>query len=116
MAKLTQGRCGQPIYRAFGGCDFPNPVPRVINSLRLELIGESSLVPASAGFFFSPLMMLGYVLLQVVRVKESELARGLWCPEAARELRRGWLSRTSFQLNSGRRRSGSAGWRASDRG
>ena len=34
-----------PQYQAFGGCKHPNNIFRMINSLRLELMDESSFVP-----------------------------------------------------------------------
>ena len=43
-------------YRSFGGCDYPNSIVRMINSLRIELADESGLIPrAELKPLFSPL-------------------------------------------------------------
>ena len=74
-------------YQAFGGCQAANNVLRMVNSLRLELMDESSLVPEpSWNSTFSPLFLKGDALLQFVVMDPAfaDVSR-LWIPESVRE-------------------------------
>ena len=72
-------------WRAFGGCEAKRSLPEAMNSLRLELMDESGIVTTSSNynFYYSPLCVLGNVLLQVIVVDGIDMA-GLWSPEVAR--------------------------------
>jgi len=72
---------------AFGGCSHPNNVLRMLNSLRLELMDEASMILKHTNMAAcSPLCILDDVLLQVVLVSQSWVDQAaLWCPESVRE-------------------------------
>jgi len=71
---------------AFGGCDHPTSVLRMLNSLRLELMDEAALILKHRNVVsFSPLCIRGDTLLQVVLVPQSWVEQAaLWCPESVR--------------------------------
>ena len=71
---------------AFGGCDYPNSVLRMLNSLRLELMDEAALNLKHRNVVsFSPLCIRGDTLLQVVLVPQRWVEQAaLWCPESVR--------------------------------
>ena len=70
----------------FGGCNHANNLPRMINSLRLELMDEAALVilEGDEDAYFHDLCVVGDCLVQVVVLKELP-ATGLFCPEKARQ-------------------------------
>ena len=72
---------------AFGGCRHPNNVLRMLNSLRLELVDEASVILKHTNMAAcSPLCILDNALLQVVLVPQSWVDQAaLWCPESVRE-------------------------------
>jgi len=72
---------------AFGGCERPHSVLRMLNSLRLELMDEASMILKYSNMAAcSPLCIMGNALLQVVLVPQSWVDQAaLWCPESVRE-------------------------------
>jgi len=71
-------------YQTFGGCNFPNNIFRMINSLRLELMDESSILLSNDIVInISSLFIIDKCLIQVVYVKDD--LYNLWNPEKARE-------------------------------
>eukprot|EP01061_Rhynchopus_euleeides_P042695 TRINITY_DN7447_c0_g1_i1.p1 TRINITY_DN7447_c0_g1~~TRINITY_DN7447_c0_g1_i1.p1 ORF type:complete len:388 (+),score=92.35 TRINITY_DN7447_c0_g1_i1:366-1529(+) len=87
LCVFQQGRRGT--MRTAGGCNFPNAVPRMINSMRLELMDELGIILTSDSLIrASPLYLLPEgrktcTLLQVLLVKEKALG-DLWSAEHAR--------------------------------
>ena len=74
-----------PQWSAFGGCQAKKSLIEAMNSLRLELMDESGIVTTSANYHFrySPLCILGNVLLQVIAADGIDTEE-LWSPEVAR--------------------------------
>eukprot|EP00760_Papus_ankaliazontas_P028033 PhM_4_TR3492/c0_g1_i2/m.96859 len=79
--------------QAFGGCRTANSIFRMVNSLRLELMDESSLLTTEAAFVrASPLYCLGDVLVQVFVYDRTKIGDGtkesvrrtLFSPERSR--------------------------------
>jgi hypothetical protein len=69
---------------AFGGSNGSKYIFQIINSSRLELMDESSLVPKETDrCAWSPLCVLNNVLLQVIRVPDVD-PDSLWIPEDIR--------------------------------
>ena len=92
--KLIVNRSGMKLsakIKTAGGCNYPNGVPRMVNSLRLELMDEFGLILTPENMLrISPLYILNgprnrSTLLQVVLVREDKLGL-LWNPERARSL------------------------------
>ena len=75
-----------PQYQAFGGCNSPNNIFRMINSLRLELMDESSFVAEDdQHVVFSPLIVWKNCLVQVLLLDSEALpSLELWSPESVR--------------------------------
>ena len=77
--------------QSFGGCNFANSLVRMVNSLRLELMDESSLLFSSPGFLrASPLVIMPHgrqaTVLQVLLYDHKTLASAsLWSAEHARK-------------------------------
>eukprot|EP00039_Didymoeca_costata_P022863 m.5386 g.5386 ORF g.5386 m.5386 type:complete len:279 (+) comp3290_c0_seq2:187-1023(+) len=76
--------------QAMGGCNYPNCIPRMINSLRLELMDEGGLLlDESTCLAMSPLFLIqgltknDITLVQVVKIADG-VAKTMWSPEAAR--------------------------------
>ena len=72
-------------WSAFGGCNAKRSLVEAMNSLRLELMDESGIVTTSANYCFrySPLCIMGNVLLQVIAADGIDTEE-LWSPEVAR--------------------------------
>lgn len=76
------------LYQSFGGCNYPRNVLRMMNSLRLELMDEASLLYSQEQGFLrsSPLILSGSTLLQVLLYDDEVLSCvPLWSPEKARK-------------------------------
>jgi len=86
VVRVKKKRKQAESWTAFGGCDYPNGVLRMLNSLRLELMDEAALNLKRCNVVsFSPLCIRGDTLLQVVLVSQSWVEQaGLWCPESVR--------------------------------
>ena len=65
-----------------GGCDYESNIIQRINSLRLEMMDEMAMIPRQA--VFSPLVLNGDVLLQVVLMDGVDETK-CWSVEAARD-------------------------------
>eukprot|EP00040_Diaphanoeca_grandis_P013192 m.66758 g.66758 ORF g.66758 m.66758 type:complete len:374 (-) comp23721_c0_seq1:78-1199(-) len=79
-------------HQSLGGCNYPNSLPRMMNSIRLELMDEGSVVLTNDNLIrISPLYALTttysrkpkVVLLQVALVKHESMS-DLWSAEKAR--------------------------------
>ena len=83
---VKRNRRRVPKYQAFGGCNNPSNIFRMINSLRLELMDESSFVAQDdQNVVFSPLCVWQDVLVQVLLVDSEKLPSfRLWSPESVR--------------------------------
>ncbi len=81
----------RPNVQSFGGCNFPNSLVRMTNSLRLELMDECGLVLTPENLVrSSPLILYPgepqSVLLQVFLVREAAVPiDSLWSAEQARK-------------------------------
>eukprot|EP00759_Apiculatamorpha_spiralis_P025710 PhF_6_TR29086/c0_g1_i3/m.42412 len=85
---LTQG---VRAMKGFGGCRHPNTVIRMMNSLRLELMDESSLLTTHPAFLrASKLYIHDDVLCQIFLFDEDILdIKSLYSPESARSAKGG---------------------------
>ena len=83
------GSCSTRI-QSFGGCDFPNSIYRMINSLRLELLDEAGLVLSNQNLVRASNLHLicnsddDVTLVQVLLVKDDVVPL-LWSAEVARK-------------------------------
>jgi hypothetical protein len=89
-AQSIFGQIGPTRMQSFGGCNFPNSVHRMMNSLRLELMDESGLVLTPENLLrCSPLIVdpgePQSTLLQVFLVK-GHVGKDLWSAETARKV------------------------------
>lgn len=78
----------QFIIQSFGGCNYPNHVVRMMNSLRLELMDECGLILKEDNLIrSSPLIIIPYgaTLLQVFMVKDEKVNH-CWSAEQARKI------------------------------
>ena len=78
LRTVNNADLAKPRVQAFGGCDFPNHVARMLNSLRLELMDEAGLVLSSENCArCSPLILLpletGRQVVVVRGVDEAQL-------------------------------------------
>jgi hypothetical protein len=76
--------------QSFGGCNYPNHVARMMNSLRLELMDECGLLLSENNLIRSSQMIVspegnGATLLQVLLVKD-EAVNNCWSAEEARRV------------------------------
>ena len=77
------GKKERPKYQTFGGCDHPSNIIHRINSMRLELMDEMAFIPPPTATF-SPLVLQGAALLQVVLVNGIDEKKKCWSPERCR--------------------------------
>jgi len=73
----------------FGWCNYANHLPRMMNSLRLELMDESALLTLEGekDAYYHHVCVVGECLVQVLVLKELP-ATGAFCSEKAREIKK----------------------------
>ena len=84
-ARCCKSSTGTIPREAFGGCNAKKSLVEAMNSQRLELMDESGIVTTSSyyRFRYSPLCIMGNVLLQVIAADGIDTEE-LWSPEYAR--------------------------------
>ena len=80
--KVSKGKKKSVSHQTCGGCNYPGNFIQRVNSLRLEMMDEFALIPRDC--VYSPLVLNGTVLLQIVVVNSIDVKK-CWSVESARE-------------------------------